>query len=169
MGKVKESKTGRKGGPLSKVKRNKIKQEIIAIIDDGRFSSFNKLGYSRDKNINRATLQKILEEIGSEITQENKEVIKIDILRLYERLKKRILYWWDKCENASEEDESFFLEKQVMRELRETIKDFRQTCIELGIIDKVADHINFSGVILNANVDIKQVSSEILGEIRRDK
>jgi alpha-glucuronidase len=159
MAKVKEPRTGRKGGPISKIKKDRLKEEILTIIEEGKLSSFNKLGYARDNQVSRATIERLLEDIGSEIPQENKEIIKVDIISLYNRMKKRILYWWDKCENATEDEQSFFLEQKVIKELRETMKDFRETLTALGVLDKVADKIDLTAdithkqVIINYNIN----------------
>ena len=153
-GKPKEPKTGRKGGPLGQTKRENIKKEITELISQGKYSQItkNKLAYAREKKINRNTLNKLLEELKSLVDEEIPELIKVDIIKTYERMKRRVMYWWDKCENAAEDEQSFHLEKQVFKEMREVLKDFRQTCIELGVIDKIADKVD-----INADITHKQV------------
>src|SRR6056297_787903 len=132
MAPKKEVKNGRKGGALSKTRREQVKQSIISIIEEGNFNKYNKLELAMNNNITRPTLYNILEEIKQQIDITPAEISKVDIIKIYERLKKRCLYWWDKCENADTEEESFYLEKQVMREMRETLKDYRETLIALG-------------------------------------
>ena len=147
MAPKKEVKNGKKGGALSKPDREKIKQSIIDIIEEGNFHKYNKLELAKSKNITRPTLYSILEEIKQQIDITPAEISKVDIIKIYERLKKRCLYWWEKCENAGTEEESFFLEKQVMKEMREILKDYRETLIALGVIDKVADKLDIQADI----------------------
>jgi len=163
--KVNTPKTDRKGGPLSKARREKIKEELVELVEEGEFHKFNKLGFAREKKINRQTLDKILEEIKSLVDTDIPEIIKVDILKTYDKLKRRIHYWWDKCENAPEEEQSFRLEKQVFEQMLKVLKDYRETLQSLGVIEKAADKIDVHQTV-EVKKNIVDRADAILAEVR---
>lgn len=158
MAKVNEPKTGRKGGPLSKARKTKIKNELIALAEQGRLFGVNNTELARQHKINRQTLNKLLEEIKGLADEGIPELIKVDILKTYERMKARVMYWWDKCENAPEEEQSFHLEKQVFDQMIKVLKDYRDTLQSLGVLDKASDkleieqNITQKQLVINYNV-----------------
>lgn len=147
--KVNEPKTKRKGGPLSKTRKEKLKEELVEIVESGEFHTFNKLEFARNKKINRETLDNLLGELKDLVNSDISEIIKVDILKTYEKLKKRVHYWWDKCINAPEEEQSFMLEKQVFEQMMKVLKDYRETLQSLGIIEKSANKLEVQSTNLN--------------------
>ena len=159
-GKVREPKTGRKGGPLSNARKDKIKEEIIKLAEMGNLPSRSEL--ARTHKVNRRTLNTLFEEVKDLIPKDTPELLKVDIIKTYERMKRRIMFWWDKCENAPEDEQSFILEKQVYEQLLKVLKDYRETLIVLGILeDSSTQNIHIQGVLINAEVDLNKVIQDI--------
>lgn len=161
--KVNEPKTGRKGGRLTKSKRLLLLDTIrLKYEKDG---SFNKLAFARENNINRETLGGLIEEL--KIDMDSLTVVHVDMKQLFTRMESRMLYLWDKLQEKAEEDDrpNTRAELNIMKELRELIKEKYKLLQEFGDAPKVAENLNIQGTIIHGHIDLEKDSEGILLEL----
>ena len=133
----KRRKTGRKGGPITKAKAQKIKEEITSIILRGKnIYSNEELG--EKFNVSRDTISNYLKDI-------------------YESMKRRLVELWDKAKY----NESVQEELKILKEIRDTIKDFTDMLERYHVKAKAVDNVNMQ-------VKVETISDEDCDIIVKD-
>jgi len=159
-----EPKTERKGGALSKEKRllviDKIQDEYL------RYGTINKSKLARDLKVSRPTMISLINEMNIEM--ESLPAIKIELKLIFERIKNRLMFLWDKLIEQAESSEQINIraELSIMKEIRDTINNFYSMLQEFGEAPKQAENINL--VSTNLNINLELTANQLLSEIRND-
>jgi predicted DNA-binding protein YlxM (UPF0122 family) len=173
MGITKEPKTKGKTGPMSKLTKEKKLKQFANIVESGSYSDYTDIEIARDLKITRQTLYSFKKQLGSIIKNPDLEVIKIDLLANYNRLRRRLAEISSKVEDLADTElnngdlkpEYIYVELRVLKEIRETIKEYVKILEDFGIKEKVADKVDSRVLILNADIDMSEESNNILKEL----
>lgn len=132
-----EHKTGRKGGRLSKTRREEIEKDLREKIENnGKIQRKSIL--VKKYNISRPTLDAIIASVNLEYDFEGLESIDIELRLIFDKLKVRLNKLWERA--IDEED--LKQELWIMKEIRETIKDFTSMLEAWGHKMKAVENIN---------------------------
>lgn len=157
-----EPKAEKKGGPLTKAKRD----SIIDKIQDTylRHGTINKSELARELKINRRTMISIINDMNIEM--ESLPAIKIELKLIFERIKNRLMFLWDYLIKQAESTDKINIkaELMIMKEIKDTIDNFYKLLQEFGEAPKQAEQININSVSLNLNLELE--SKEILKLIK---
>ena len=147
-----EPKALTKGGRLTKERR----LEAIDSIQDTmlRYGTINKSELARKLKISRPTMISLINEMNIEM--ESLPTIKIELKLIFERIKNRLIFLWDKLIEQSKSSEKLNIraELSIMKEIKDTINNFYSLLQEFGEAPKAQNNINLSGHITEERINI---------------
>lgn len=156
--------------PVSKLSRGvKLEREDKKAIIDKVQDTFLRCGYinksklSRDLKISRPTMISIINEM--KIEMESIPAIKIELKLIFERIKNRLMYLWDKLIEIGEIQGKLNIKDElaIMREIKDTIDNFYKLLQEFGEAPKPTENVNIQGnimhkqIIVNIPVEVTQL------------
>ena len=141
------------------------KLKIIDKIQDSylRTGTINKLELSRELKISRSTIISMINDMHIEM--ESLPKIQLELKLLFERIKNRLIFLWDKLIEIGEIDGKYQIRSElaIIKEMKDTMQNFYSLLQEFGDAPKQADKVDVRAVVINADIDIEKVSKELLG------
>lgn len=155
----------KKGGPVTKAKAEKIKAEIRELILSGKNKYTNTELESKFK-VSRQTISNYIKEAYESVPEDDMNTIYLEIKVIYERMHRRLLELWDK----TVEDNQYALEVKILKEIRDTIKDFTEMLERYFKKAKPVENMNINEVKDNKFVveivetkQVKEIEVEVKG------
>lgn len=155
------------------LKERKLNQ-LVSIVENGRYAEFTNVELANQLEVTRQTLDNLKKMVSTKLSDPNLEIIKVDLISTYYKLRKRLNKISDQIEditdseleNGAEKPEYIQLELKVLKEIRDTVKDYVKLLEDFGIKSKVADKIDVTGEITNnINVNITTFDNERIKEV----
>ena len=158
MGIVKEPTSILNGGDrMTKSKTlmivDRIKQDYE---EKGRI---NKLELSREFNVNRATMTKLVN--GVTIDMDKLPAIQTEMKMIFERIRNRLFKLLDTLEVFEEQtgQPNIKAELEVSKAIMDNVEKFYKLLQELGEAPKVADNINLTAQVTNKSINIQVIDN----------
>lgn len=161
---------GRKGGRVSKKRREEILEDLKVKFESGDLFLADKYQLAKDYNITRPTLDSYMSLIKIDYNIAEMREVSVDLIVIYEKFKKRLLNMCDRLETLNEENyedsKMFKVELDAIKEVRATISDFTKLLEDYGYKAKAIENYNIQGEVkhkvvqVNIPIEVRQYLEE---------
>lgn len=154
-GKVKEPKTKGKRGRMSNAVKEKKLNQLVSIVENGYYSEFTNIGLARHLEVTRQTLDRFKLQIKDKINEPQLELIKVDLISNYNKLRRRLHSISEKIQDLSDMElekgddkpEYIILELKVLKQIDDTIKSYVLLLESFGVKQKVAEKHEIKAIV----------------------
>ena len=136
ISKKKSNTTKKRGGPITKARKEKILIEIADIITSGQIRP-SDTELSKRFKVTRKTINNYVTQAYNSIPSDNIENVYIDLKSLFIRMRDRLLVLWDNAKF----NESSYQELKILKEIRDLIKDFTDLLERYHVKPKAVDYV----------------------------
>ncbi|HAG52350.1 MAG TPA: hypothetical protein DCL21_01015 [Alphaproteobacteria bacterium] len=150
-----------KGGPLTKSNRETLLGELRTLFETKEIRHYSVRKLSQKFNIAKDTVSKYLDEIALEFPAKDLEATQLRFKSLFEDA-------LETCESLIHDSKEQGRERDVRDNIKlmiDLIKAETDFMERFFVKDKVADKVDIKGVILNADVPVSDLSTELLKDM----
>lgn len=151
----------KKGGPLTKAKKARITSKLRDLIKSSALGNTDYESLAKVFKTTRKTIGNYVNEIYASTPPEEIHKVMLDFRFTFDKLEREVNSALRNAETVREKMEVIKTYFQFIKEKTDYLEKF-------FIKEKVAEKLDIQGVILNANIDIKQTSDDILKELRAE-